>query len=79
METKLTVKVRRMRQLAAKMGLDPIKRFHHVALAAGRIVGRETVKYVADIYKYYMAYSLAEKLTEKKAVAKKRGLQKPNR
>jgi len=72
-------KVRRMRQLAAKMGLDPNKWFHHVEIAAGRIVGRETVKYVADIYKYYLAYSLAEKLTEKKAVAKKRRSQKPNR
>jgi membrane-bound lytic murein transglycosylase MltF len=72
-------KVRRMRQLAAKMGLDPNKWFHHVELAAGRIVGRETVKYVADIYKYYVAYSLAEKLTEEKAAAKKLGSQNPNR
>jgi len=72
-------KVRRMRQLAAKMGLDPNKWFHHVELAAARIVGRETVKYVADVYKYFVAYSLAEKLTEKKAEAKKRRSQEPNR
>jgi len=72
-------KVQKMRQLAAKMGLDPNKWFHHVEIAASRIVGRETVKYVADMYKYYVAYSLAEKQTEKKAVAKKRGSQKPNR
>jgi len=72
-------KVQRMRQLAAKMGLDPNKWFHHVELAAGRIVGRETVKYVADIYKYYVAYSLAEKLTEEKAAAKKLRSQNPNR
>jgi len=68
-----------MRQLAAKMGLDPDKWFHHVELAAGRIVGRELVKYVADMYKYYVAYSLAEKQTEKRAVAKKRESQMPNR
>jgi len=72
-------KVQKMRELATKMGLDSNQWFNHVELAAGRIVGRETVKYVADIYKYYVAYSLAEKLTEKKAVAKKRRSQKPNR
>ncbi len=27
-------------------------------LAAGKIVGRETVDYVSNIFKYYIAYSL---------------------
>lgn len=66
-------KVRRMRSLAKKMGLDPNKWFHHVELAAGRIVGRETVKYVSNIYKYYIAYTLAQQLEQKreKALEKK--------
>jgi membrane-bound lytic murein transglycosylase MltF len=59
-------KVRRMRKLAGEMGLDTNQWFQNVELAAGRIVGRETVKYVANIYKYYVAYSLVKDLLEKK-------------
>jgi membrane-bound lytic murein transglycosylase MltF len=49
-------KVRKMRALAKKMGLDPNRWFGNVEVAAARIVGRETVRYVANIYKYYAAY-----------------------
>ncbi|WP_457674658.1 transglycosylase SLT domain-containing protein [Thiolapillus sp.] len=49
-------KVRKMRGLAEKMGLDPNRWFGNVEIAAGKIVGRETVRYVANIYKYYIAY-----------------------
>ncbi len=49
-------KVRKMRKLARKMGLDPNRWFGNVEIAAGKIVGRETVRYVANIYKYYTAY-----------------------
>jgi membrane-bound lytic murein transglycosylase MltF len=55
-------KVRKMRDLAKEMGRDPNRWFGHVEVAAGRIVGRETVKYVADIYKYYIAYRLIAEL-----------------
>jgi len=55
-------KVRKMRELAKTMGRDPNQWFGHVEVAAGRIVGRETVKYVADIYKYYIAYRLIAEL-----------------
>ena len=58
--------VKRMRSLAKKMGLDPNKWFHHVELAAGRIVGRETVKYVSNIYKYYIAYTLSAEIARAK-------------
>jgi membrane-bound lytic murein transglycosylase MltF len=51
-------KVRKMRELAKELGRDPNRWFGHVEVAAGRIVGRETVKYVDDIYKYYIAYRL---------------------
>jgi membrane-bound lytic murein transglycosylase MltF len=51
-------RVAQMRTLAKKMGLDPNRWFGHVEVAAGRIVGRETVKYVADIKKYLIAYRL---------------------
>lgn len=51
-------KVRKMRAKAEKMGLDSNKWFNNVEYAAAEIVGRETVRYVANVYKYYVAYSL---------------------
>ena len=38
------------------MGLDPNRWFGNVELAALTIVGQETVRYVSNIYKYYIAY-----------------------
>lgn len=51
-------RVAQMRKLAARMGLNPNRWFGHVEVAAGRLVGRETVKYVANIKKYLIAYRL---------------------
>lgn len=51
-------KVRRMREKAENMGLDPNIWFSNVEVAAAKIVGRETVEYVSNIYKYYVAYRL---------------------
>jgi membrane-bound lytic murein transglycosylase MltF len=62
-------KVQSLRQEAAGMGLDPNKWFFNVEIVALREIGRETVQYVADIYKYYIAYKLSEKIVrEKQAV-----------
>jgi len=59
-------KVRRLRTDAEKMGLDPNIWFDNVAVAAAKRIGRETVQYVANIYKYYTAYRLSEEhLTRK--------------
>ncbi|MCX7380278.1 MAG: lytic transglycosylase F [Alphaproteobacteria bacterium] len=52
--------LRRFRREAARLGLDPDRWFDNVEIAAARIVGQETVQYVGNIYKYYVAYSLAE-------------------
>jgi membrane-bound lytic murein transglycosylase MltF len=53
----------KFRRLAEKSGLDPNVWFGNVEQAAARIIGRETVDYVGNIYKYYIAYKLsAEKL-----------------
>jgi len=52
--------VRKMRNLAEEMGLDKNVWFQNVEVAAGRIIGTETVKYVANIYKYYSVYLLLE-------------------
>jgi membrane-bound lytic murein transglycosylase MltF len=60
-------KVRQMRARAKKMELDPNKWFQNVEYAALRIVGQETVQYVANIYKYYIAYTLSRSILAKKA------------
>ena len=53
----------KFRRLAEKSGLDPNVWFGNVEQSAARIIGRETVDYVGNIYKYYIAYKLsAEKL-----------------
>jgi len=43
---------------AAKRGLDPNIWFHNVEYVAAERIGQETVTYVANIYKYYIAYRL---------------------
>ena len=52
--------MRRMRAGAGKMGLDPNIWFNNVEHAAAKLIGRETVQYVSNIYKYYLAYRLVE-------------------
>ena len=65
-------KVARLRKLAAKMGFDPNKWFGNVEVVAAKKIGRETVQYVSNIYKYYIAYRLiAEKLHQKEEAKKK--------
>ena len=59
--------LKKFRSTAARMGLDPNVWFGNVENGAARIVGRETVQYVSNIYKYYIAYSMyADRLTARK-------------
>ncbi len=51
-------KVRKLRKEAEKRGLDPNVWFNNVELVAAERVGQEPVRYVANIYKYYVAYRL---------------------
>jgi membrane-bound lytic murein transglycosylase MltF len=63
----------RMRQLRAeakRRGLDPNVWFNNVERVAAEKIGRETVQYVSNIYKYYVAYKLAMEEQEEKARAK---------
>jgi membrane-bound lytic murein transglycosylase MltF len=41
-------------------GLDPNVWFDNVERVADYRIGRETVQYVANIYKYYIAYTLVQ-------------------
>ncbi len=52
-------RIARLRKEAADMGLDPNVWFGNVELVAAKDIGQETVTYVANIYKYYVAYKLA--------------------
>jgi membrane-bound lytic murein transglycosylase MltF len=52
-------RVRRLRDEAAQSGLDPDQWFGNVEQVAARRIGRETVQYVSNIAKYYVAYSMA--------------------
>lgn len=58
--------VARLRNAARKEGLDPQVWFKHVEVAAARIIGRETVQYVSNIFKYYIAYRQIYSLEERK-------------
>ncbi len=49
-------RVARLRGKAEDMGLDPNVWFRNVEIVAAREIGRETVQYVSNIYKYYIAY-----------------------
>lgn len=56
-------KVDKLRRKARKAGLDPNVWFRNVEIIAARQIGRETVQYVSNIFKYYVAYRLiADKL-----------------
>ena len=54
-------RVRGLRKVAAERGLDPNLWFGNVEHIAAEKIGRETVQYVANIYKYFIAYSLVDK------------------
>ena len=51
-------RISRLRRKAAERGLDADRWFHNVELVVAEEVGRETVQYVSNIMKYYVAYSL---------------------
>ena len=63
-------RVRQLRAQAAKRGLDPNVWFGNVERIASERIGRETVTYVSNIYKYYIAYRLTLQQREQRAAAK---------
>jgi membrane-bound lytic murein transglycosylase MltF len=62
-------KIRQARKKAAAMNLNPNRWFRNVELAVLRMVGRETVRYVSNINKYYVIYKHAlERLEAKEKI-----------
>ena len=55
-----------LRKRTAEMGLNPNVWFHNVEVAAAKKIGRETVQYVSNIYKYYIAYRMVVDQMQKK-------------
>jgi membrane-bound lytic murein transglycosylase MltF len=51
-------RIHSLREEAAKKGLDPNVWINNVEMIAAARIGMETVTYVANIYKYYIAYRL---------------------
>ena len=60
-------KVAKLRKEAGEMGLNPNIWFRNVEIVAAKRIGRETVQYVSNIYKYYVAYRL---IVDKRALKK---------
>jgi membrane-bound lytic murein transglycosylase MltF len=58
-----------LRRKAERQGLDRNLWFQNVEIVAAREIGRETVQYVANIYKYYVAYQLLLEQRRKKEAA----------
>ncbi len=52
-------RIARLRKKAVEDGLDPNVWFGNVELEVAKDIGQETVTYVSNIYKYYVAYTLA--------------------
>jgi len=51
-------RIRQLRREAAQRGLNPNLWFGNVERVVSERIGRETVQYVSNIYKYYVAYRL---------------------
>jgi membrane-bound lytic murein transglycosylase MltF len=63
-------RIRQLRQRAAERGLDPNQWFNNVEVVASESIGRETVQYVSNIYKYYLAYHMVVEQMERRDKAK---------
>ena len=63
-------KIAKLRKETSESGLDSNKWFGNVEHIVAKRVGRETVQYVANIYKYYIAYTLLTQRAEERDAAK---------
>jgi membrane-bound lytic murein transglycosylase MltF len=66
-------RVRQLRNEAERRGLDKNVWFGNVERVASEKIGRETVQYVSNIYKYYVAYTLILEQREAREAVKKGG------
>jgi membrane-bound lytic murein transglycosylase MltF len=62
-------RIQAVRRRAARSGLDPNVWFGHVEAAAAEVMGTETVRYVSNVSKYYLAYRMVESRRRERAAA----------
>jgi membrane-bound lytic murein transglycosylase MltF len=63
-------RIAKLRKQAEAEGLNPNVWFNNVELIAAREIGAETVTYVSNIYKYYIAYQMASENAAKRRSSK---------
>jgi len=63
-------RLKQLRRETEKRGLDPNVWFGNVERVASERIGRETVTYVSNIYKYYITYRLLAAQRDRRDAAK---------
>jgi len=64
-------RIRRLRRVAEERGYDPNKWFDNVEVIVAEQVGRETVQYVSNIFKYYLTYRWINASDAERAAARR--------
>ena len=64
-------RIRRLRRVAEERGYDPNKWFDNVEVIVAEQVGRETVQYVGNIFKYYLTYRWINTADAERAAARR--------
>ena len=64
-------RIRKLRDKAAQQGYNPNEWFDNVEVIAAKEIGQETVQYVANILKYYIAYRLSTQQQVQRAQERK--------
>jgi len=63
-------RIQDLRKEAGKRGLDPNRWFKNVEYVVAEKIGQETVDYVSQIFKYYIAYQLVAESEQKRQAAR---------
>jgi membrane-bound lytic murein transglycosylase MltF len=63
-------RIQELRKEAARRGYDPNRWFRNVEYVVAEKVGQETVTYVSNIFKYYIAYQLVTEQARERQTAK---------
>ena len=64
-------RIRRLRRIAEERGYDPNQWFDNVEVIVAEKVGRETVQYVGNIFKYYLTYRWINTADAERAAARR--------
>ena len=64
-------RIRRLRRVAEERGYDPNKWFDNVEVIVAEQIGRETVQYVGNIFKYYLTYRWINTADAERAAARR--------